>query len=61
MLVKLGCLAGVKLTDSPVLCREDPYSLVLIVDLLLGQRGLGVLLQVMADPVECVHLLGAAG
>lgn len=39
----------------------DPHSLVLVVDLLLGQRGLGVLLQMMADPVERVHLLGAAG
>ena len=35
--------------------------LVLVVHLLLGEGGLRVLLQVAADPVEGVGLLGAAG
>ena len=37
------------------------HLLVLVVHLLLGEGGLGVLLQVAADPVEGVRLLGAAG
>lgn len=53
--------------DPPLICPPagarwlSPHSLVLVVDLLLGQRRLGVLLQMMANPVERVHLLGAAG